>query len=112
MILIQTKVPDIQYNWGDAEKLQDWDIKTLTDARVEKCVYWYVSGSYEGNGEALMYREGSWHYKHLGHCSCYGPFDDLDFSKPIQSLSAWLEQSTPDFRVSVQPLVEALQNEK
>lgn len=112
MKLIQTKVPNRKYNWGDAQKLSEWDIKTLTDARVEKCVYWYVSGDYEGNGEALLYHEGAWHYKSLAHNSCYGPFDDLDFRMPIQSLSAWLEQSTPEFRVNVQPLVDALQNEK
>lgn len=38
----------------------------------------YQSGSYEGDGTAVMllkYKD-ELHIKSLGHCSCYGPFDN------------------------------------
>lgn len=111
--LIQTNPPPTKtYSWGDPEPFSEYDVKDLTAARVEKCVYWYTTGSYEGSGRALLYRGGAWYHKSLAHCSCYGPLEDLDFSHPILSLSAWLEQSTPEFRAEVQPLIDAIQNEK
>lgn len=110
--LIQTNGPPEKYPWGDPDTFSEYDIKHLTAAGVEKCVYWYITGSYEGSGHALLYREGAWHHKDLGHCSCYGPLDDLDFNHPILSLSEWIELSTPEFRVKVQPLIDAIQIEK
>lgn len=112
MKLIQVTAPELKYAWGDSEAFHEWEIKQLTGLNVEKCVYWYVSGSYEGSGNALLYRDGAWYHKDLGHNSCYGPLDDIDFRQPIQSFTAWLEQATPEFRAEVQPLVDALQNEK
>lgn len=39
-------------------------------------VYYYESGSYEGEGE-LVYKVGRSLFRtNLGHCSCYGPMDN------------------------------------
>lgn len=39
-------------------------------------VYWYESGYYDGQGQAVaLWEDGSVTVKDLSHCSCYGPFD-------------------------------------
>lgn len=38
-------------------------------------VYWYESGSYDGDGELVAFKNGMIFTKSLGHCSCYGPDD-------------------------------------
>lgn len=45
-------------------------------ADAEWCVYYYECGSYEGSGEAFFGGGGKFWVKSLGHCSCYGPWDD------------------------------------
>lgn len=58
--------------------LSDWDIEELGgNDRFEWLVHWYLSGSYEGEGEAVaLSKDGETLYvKNLGHCSCYGPMD-------------------------------------
>lgn len=44
---------------------------------VEELWTAYEAGDYEGHGYAV-YRDsnGDWHHDDLGHCSCYGPFDE------------------------------------
>jgi hypothetical protein len=37
----------------------------------------YESYTYEGNGDAVAkHKNGELHYYNLGHCSCYGPFEN------------------------------------
>jgi hypothetical protein len=43
-----------------------------------RCVYWYETGSYEGDGVAVIQRyDGGFVWVSLGHCSCYGPEDGV-----------------------------------
>ncbi len=51
----------------------------------------YEEGSYEGSGDALIFRNNLVEYYNLSHCSCYGPFED----GPDQSysLEAFKEQN-------------------
>jgi hypothetical protein len=64
------------YNVG-VEDLSDYDIKDMDGESLDFVVYWYESGSYEGDGEAVGYskEENVLYVKGLGHCSCYGPMD-------------------------------------
>ncbi len=40
-------------------------------------VEWYEGGGYEGHGEAVaLNKDGKLYFASLGHCSCYGPYDD------------------------------------
>jgi len=112
MKIIQTPTPPSKYSWGDPTPFDQYDLREFDGRAIDKIVYWYARGGYEGSGHLLVYLKGAWHHKDLSHCSCYGPLDDLDFSKPISSLSAWLEQATPEFRAEVQPLIDAIQNDK
>jgi hypothetical protein len=39
--------------------------------------YWYECGDYDGCGEAIaLGKDGFLYCAGLGHCSCYGPFED------------------------------------
>ena len=53
---------------------------------IEFAVYDYYCEGYEGYGNCLMYKEGKWYTCDMGHCSCYGPFDDLNLDKPYDSV--------------------------
>ena len=45
---------------------------------AEWCVQWYETGSYEGHGTAYAGNsKGEYWTTGLGHCSCYGPCDDV-----------------------------------
>lgn len=47
------------------------------DDRYVWLVYWYEIGDYCGDGEAVAFgKDGLVYFYGLGHCSCYGPFDD------------------------------------
>lgn len=46
------------------------------DEKFVWMVVWYERLEYEGNGEAVaLGYDGMLYFKGLGHCSCYGPFD-------------------------------------
>lgn len=38
--------------------------------------YWYELEEYDGSGEAILRIKGNWFATNLGHCSCYGPWED------------------------------------
>jgi hypothetical protein len=63
------------YNVGPDTVYEEKEI--LQDERFLWVVYWYESGSYEGDGEAVaLHTDGTLHTFSLSHCSCYGPFED------------------------------------
>jgi hypothetical protein len=40
-------------------------------------VEWYENGGYDGSGEAVaLGKDGLLYFANLGHCSCYGPYED------------------------------------
>jgi len=58
-----------------ADEAYDEDI--LEDFGVTFVIYYYENEGYEGLGKCLAYKEGKWYTNDLGHCSCYGPFDNF-----------------------------------
>lgn len=64
------------------DELSTWDLEALNRNRpegvvIEELYYWYEDGGYDGSGTAVyLDNMGDWHYDGLGHCSCYGAFDD------------------------------------
>jgi hypothetical protein len=46
--------------------------------RISWICYWYESGSYEGNGRAFAQIDGEIYSKGLGHCSCHGPWCNIE----------------------------------
>lgn len=54
-----------------------YDPDAAADGLIEWVVYWYQSGDYDGDGDAVArYADGTYRTAGLGHCSCYGPWDD------------------------------------
>ena len=48
----------------------------IDDPKLLLVVTNYEIGDYCGSGDALLYRDGMIEYYNLGHCSCYGPFEN------------------------------------
>jgi len=46
-------------------------------------VYAYESGSYDGSGFAVWKRDKDFFYHEMGHCSCYGPWDQVEKSNGV-----------------------------
>ncbi|MGL5566017.1 MAG: hypothetical protein ACRDC4_09850 [Plesiomonas sp.] len=68
-----------EYGTDDDIGLRDNDKEFLASQGVVKIIGWYGSGSYEGSGEALIvFNDGTLNLRNLGHCSCYGPWEDLE----------------------------------
>lgn len=66
------------------DELDEWDLKQLgtrskkLPREIIEFVYWYEIESYSGEGCAIYRDEmDMWHIIGLGHCSCYGPVEDL-----------------------------------
>jgi hypothetical protein len=63
-------------------------------------IHSYVSGDYEGHGEAVALQEdGKIRVWYLGHCSCYGPFESGGDLISVESLLA-PKESIHDIDVS------------
>jgi len=49
-------------------------IRSPIYGRIDRCVYWYSGGSWDGEGEAIIEATtGEYYLLDLSHCSCYGP---------------------------------------
>lgn len=64
------------------DELSSYNFESLNknrplDIAIQSIVYSYENGGYDGNGLAVyLDTNGDYHLDELGHCSCYGPFDD------------------------------------
>ena len=49
-------------------------------SHIDLAVYYYEVGSWEGDGNCVFHdaTTGKWGYRGLGHCSCYGPLEELE----------------------------------
>ena len=68
-----------------------YDENILEEVGIEWAIYDYECSGYEGTGNALMYKEGKWYTHDLGHCSCYGPFEELNLHEPYHTLDEAIE---------------------
>lgn len=66
------------------DKLEPYDLeKVETQSKnlrydIKEFVYWYRIRLYEGSGCAIFLdKNDKWHIIDLGHCSCFGPVEDL-----------------------------------
>ena len=65
------------YSAPDACELEEYELDLLPASTAEVW-YWYGAQPYEGDG-AMIRRDnnGLLYFDELGHCSCYGPTDNL-----------------------------------
>lgn len=72
------KIPLRSKHYKDS-KLSEFDFEKLPPD-TEVIIYRYGYGDYEGHGYALIKNPRGWIEHNLGHCSCYGPTEELDES--------------------------------
>ena len=79
------------YSVGQDE-LSDWDFKEIQAEAYKWIVYEYESGSYDGSGQAVAFKEenGLLYVKNLGHCSCYGPMDSWETDCEVMTVAEFL----------------------
>lgn len=71
----KTKV--IALHRDKSEHFTDYTLEEINELSADFFVYWYESGSWDGRGFAIWKRDDKWFYDGLGHCSCYGPTENL-----------------------------------
>jgi hypothetical protein len=91
---------DYQYCHDSGKPLDEWDMKTIYGAlkEFEYVVYDYGTGSYEGDGVAIIKQDGKFYQQNLGHCSCYGPWDNINLKKPYDSLDDLLKDCSEQLK--------------
>ncbi len=81
------------YSRGEYEPQDDPPPADYGDA--DEIIYWYSSGSYCGAGQALIRKGKKYALIDLGHCSCYGPWDDRNVTyrdAPISISAGYLPE--------------------
>ena len=68
-----------------SEKLEDYELKKVKELKADWFVYYYKTGDYDGSGFCVWRKDTKFFYTDMGHCSCYGPTDDL-ISIPYNSI--------------------------
>lgn len=105
MIIVRIPQPDCKY-FGDDDELSSYAIERAKRAGIDALVYYYISGSYEGRGEALLRNDGKWAYADLGHCSCYAPLASIpDTFEPLNDL---LNRMSGELKQKTHPLFDAI----
>lgn len=61
-----------------SEEFNEYELKDIKKLEADWFVYYYESGCYDGQGFAIWKKDEKYFYSNLGHCSCYGPTDDLN----------------------------------
>jgi hypothetical protein len=99
-------VPSGHYNSGEGaeDALDDSSI-----ARMQKHgtlrAYYYYSGGYDGNGTAVIEKDGRYGTFGLAHCSCYQPVDECDQPTWFDSLDA-LAEKEPELVAAIRKALE------
>jgi len=98
---------DIEYTYGEISELSsDYDLDYLKD--FDEVYYWYAEAGYEGMGNLIGILNGKWYMHNMGHCSCYGPLEELDISdkNAYDSLEELKNSCSKGLIVEVMPLIE------
>lgn len=92
--------------------LDTWDIEKLKEHNIEEFYYWYGTGCYEGSGDAIFKRtDGKWDTLCMGHCSCYGPLENLETAhkEGYDTLEALYNSCSEEYKKTIAPLIELAQ---
>ena len=75
------------FDYLDSEPFSQSEFDYIKTFGIDEIWYWYGSGSYEGAGQILMRKGKLYDLHNCGHCSCYGPTQDVAFNgKPLDKL--------------------------
>ena len=80
---------ELDYRYGSISELDSYDMEALDKYDADEVWYWYACGSYEGSGQMLIRKGNLYGIHDMGHCSCYGPLDRMNFSlEPLAELKS------------------------
>lgn len=86
--LPEDKAPPNEYH-NDYASLDEWDLEKLDDVGIVEAWYYYRTAPYEGEGQLVfLTADGEWGETSLGHCSCYGPCENIKVTALDPSLDA------------------------
>jgi hypothetical protein len=88
------------------DDLDEYDLEHIEKASVERAWFWYLSGCYEGEGMFLYVAAGKWDFHDMGHCSCYGPLENIRDAPRYDSLDDLLSKCTTELQEQLAPCVE------
>jgi hypothetical protein len=66
------------------EEFSEYEIDEVKSLKADIFIYSYEYGSCDGSGFAVWKRDGKWFYDSLGHCSCYGPTENIIRAKNME----------------------------
>ena len=102
---------DLEARYGkgrcDVECLDKTDLRKLRPD-VEEIWYWYAVGCYEGMGAMIMRVGDLYAFRDMGHCSCYGPTDNIH-NRAFRTLSDEIKNCSSDCLIDFQPLIDEVQ---
>lgn len=75
---------------------------------IKSIWYRYVHSCYEGNGSALILTNKGWLYWDLGHCSCYGPFDNFETGMFYETIWQLLRNHTGGVANDLKEIIDFL----
>jgi len=85
--VVHVTPPRNAYLWDGDAQVFDYDREGFAGMGIERVWCWYRSGEYEGNGSAVIRRDGRYNVVDLSHCSCDGPWDHIpDISSDVATL--------------------------
>jgi len=99
----------VDSDYWDYEDFDSYEEKGIEGTGCKAAFYWYGRGSYDGSGQMLALHEKGWYLFNLGHCSCYGPTENICFEGAAtgESLESIKERCSEDYYVKeILPLVE------
>lgn len=91
--------------------INEYNKDYLTNVGITHVVGWYGTGYYEGAGDALVrFDDGTFALKNLGHCSCYGPWEEADELKhlPFEEVKAKV-LANPEYWEDIKPIFDAME---
>jgi uncharacterized membrane-anchored protein len=90
----------------DLDELDDYELNILAETYgIDECWYWYATAPYEGSGYILMRRGNQWDFDDLGHCSCYGPMENVHFTSQGNTINEMLDSITKEAQQDILNLV-------
>ncbi len=81
---IKTKI----YKIKESDSLSEYELEYIEKLGAEWLVYYYEYGNYDGSGFAVWKVGKKLYYHDMGHCSCYGPTDEMENRMPVDDIES------------------------
>ena len=100
------KIPEIYSPYFESAEFDEYDLSELEKLGADVVFYWYAKGYYEGSGQILFLLDGKWYLHDAGHCSCFGPTDNINLREYYNNLEELLKHCSDEYKEQILPLIE------